>query len=56
MAANQTVCTWFEQRSIIKFLVTENCKPCEICRRMCDVYGDKKNKKIPWSGDTFTLQ
>ena len=28
----------FEQRSIIKFLVTEKGKPCEIYWRICDVY------------------
>ena len=27
-----------EQRSVIKFLVAEKCKPCEIYRRLCDVY------------------
>ena len=39
MAAYQT--KWFrlEQRSVIKFLVTEKCKPCESYRRMCDVRG-----------------
>ena len=29
----------FEQMSVIKFLVTENCKPCEIYRRIFDVHG-----------------
>ena len=28
------------QRSVIKFLVAEKSKPCEIYRRMCDVYGE----------------
>ena len=28
-----------EQRSIIKFFLEEKCKPCEMYRRMCDVYG-----------------
>ena len=37
MAANH--CCRLEQRSVIKFLVTEKCKQCEIYKRMCDVYG-----------------
>ena len=36
-----------EQRSIIKYLVAETCKPCEIYRTLCDVYEEtcfnKKN-------------
>ena len=38
MAANQ----WlrFEQRSVIKVLVAEKCKPLEIYRRMFDAYGE----------------
>ena len=27
-----------KQSSVIKFLVAEKCKPCEIYRKMCDVY------------------
>ena len=38
MVANQTECTRLEQSSLIKFLVAEKFKPCEIYRRMCDVY------------------
>ena len=38
MTANQTECSRFEQRSVIKFLVAEKCKPCEIYRRICNVY------------------
>ena len=38
MAANQTEGRGLEQRSVIKFLVVVKCKPCEIYRRMCDVY------------------
>ena len=38
MVVNQTVCSRFEQRSVIKFLVAKKCKPCKIYRRMCDVY------------------
>ena len=40
MAANQTESSRLEQRSVIKFLVAEKCKPCEIYRRMSDVYGE----------------
>ena len=29
-----------EQRSVIKYLLAEKYKPCEIYRRMCDVYGE----------------
>ena len=36
IVTNQTQCTRLEQRSIIKFLIPEKSKPCEICRRMCD--------------------
>ena len=35
---NQTECSGLEQRSLIKFFVDEKCKPCEIYRRMCDMY------------------
>ena len=38
MEANQIECSRLEQRSVIKFMVMEKCKPCEIYRRMCDVY------------------
>ena len=38
MAANQTECFMIKQRSVIKFLVAERYKPCEIYRRMCDAY------------------
>ena len=38
MAANQIACFWLEQSSVLKFLVVEKCKPCEIYRRICDVY------------------
>ena len=49
MAANQ--CSWLEQRSVIKFLVTDKCKLYEINRKMYGVYADacfckkKINKK-----------
>ena len=38
--ANQTECSWLEQRSVMKFLVVKKRKPCEIYRRICDVYGE----------------
>ena len=40
IVANQTGCSRFEQRSFIKFLVAEKCKPCKIYRTMGDVYGE----------------
>ena len=40
MAANETQCSRIEQRSLIKFLLAEKCKPREIYRRICDVYGE----------------
>ena len=40
MAANQTDCCKFEQRSVIKFLVGKKSKPYEIYGRICDVYGE----------------
>ena len=39
--SNQTECSRLEQRSVIKFLVAEKCKPCEIYRRIYDVYTKK---------------
>ena len=30
-----------EQRSVMKYLLAEKCKPCEIYRRMYDVYGEE---------------
>ena len=38
MVASQT--EYLKQRSVIKFMVAEKCKPCEIYRRMCDEYGE----------------
>ena len=32
--------SWIEQRTVIKVLLAEKCKPCEIYRRMYDVYGE----------------
>ena len=36
MAANQSD-PRLKSSLFIKFLVAEKCKPCEICRRMCNV-------------------
>ena len=38
--ANQTEYSRLEQRSLMKFLVAEKCKPYEIYKRICDVYGE----------------
>ena len=35
-----------EQRSVIKYLLAEKCKPCEIYRRMCDVYVEAGLRQI----------
>ena len=40
MAANQTDCSRLEQKSFIKCLHAEKCKPSEIYRKMSDVYGE----------------
>ena len=49
MVANQTECSGYEQRLVIKYFVIENCKPYEIYTRMRDVYGKacfSKKKKM----------
>ena len=47
MIANQTEFSILEQRSFIKVLPSVKCKPCDIYRRMCDVYGKARfTKKI----------
>ena len=38
--ANQTEYSRLEQRSLMKFLVAEKCKPYEIYKRIYDVYGE----------------
>ena len=38
MLLNQSECSRFEQRLVIKFLVDEKCKACEIYGRMFDVF------------------
>ena len=41
-----------EQRSVIKYLVAEMCKPCEIYRKMCVMYREacfsKKKNLYKW--------
>ena len=37
MASNQVESSRLEQKSVIKFLMAEKYKPCEIYRRMCNV-------------------
>ena len=47
MVENQTEYWRFEQKSVIKFLVAEKCKPCEINRRICNVYEEASlNQKM----------
>ena len=40
MVANQIECSRLEQRSVLEFLVAEKGKPCDIYRRMNDVYAE----------------
>ena len=56
MAVNQTEYAWREQRSVMKFLPAEKCKPCEIYRRFCDVYREACYRKsiYKWSKDRLT--
>ena len=49
MVANQTESARLEQRSVIKFLLAEKCKQCEIYKTMCDVY-----REI-WAEHRFTI-
>ena len=37
MVKNRTEYSWLEQRSVIKFLLVEKCKPCEFYWEICDV-------------------
>ena len=39
MAANQIKCLRLQQRFVMKFLLAEKCKQCEIYRRVCDIKG-----------------
>ena len=52
MVANQILCFRLEQRSVIKFLVAEKCKPSEIysimyneCGEACFIKKKKEKKK-----------
>ena len=38
MVTNQTESSGLEQKSVIKFLEDDKCKPCEIYRRICNVF------------------
>ena len=58
MAANETEGSRLEQKSIIKFVLTENCKPYEIYRRICDVYGEicfSQKNVYRWAKDGFAI-
>ena len=49
MVANQTKGSRLEQRTVTKFLMAEKYKPCEVYRRMCDMYrevGLNKKEKV----------
>ena len=49
MVTNQTECFILEQRSVMKSLLVENCKQCQIYTRKCDMYIElcfSKKKKI----------
>ena len=41
MVENQTEYSRLEQRSVIKFVMAEKCKSCEIYWRTCDVNGEE---------------
>ena len=57
MGTNQTKSSRFEQRSVKKFLVAEKCNPCEIYRRMCDVYREACfSQKMFTNGLNMSLQ
>ena len=56
MVENQTECSILEQRSLIKFLVTDMCKPWDIYRRMCDEYREtyfNQNSLYKWAKNGF---
>ena len=46
MMVNQTEFSRLEQRSLMKFLVAQNYKPCEIYKRMCEVYAGTRFHQI----------
>ena len=53
MVATQTDCSMLEQRSVIKFLVVEECNLCENYGRICDIYVEtcfrKKCSQTDWT-------
>ena len=58
MPAKQTVCSRLEQRCVIKLLVAEKCKSCEIYRRICAVYGKacfSKKNVFKWAKYVFAM-
>ena len=63
MAANQTTCSLFEQRSVIKVLMAEKSKTCKIyrlcdftkkCLQMVKMQSVRKDRNR--SGNTLTLR
>ena len=48
---------YFNLKKHLKFKVTKKCKPCEVYRRMCDVYGEgcfsKKKNLYKWAKHGF---
>ena len=59
MAENQTESFRLEQRSVIRFLMAEKYKPCEIYRKMCNMYGEDfllKKSIYWWAKHGFALQ
>ena len=55
MVANQTDSFKLENRLIVKFLLTENCKQCKIYWRMCHVYVETRFIKRKYSQIGSTL-
>ena len=56
MVVNQ--CSKLEQRSVIKFLVAEKCKPCESYWRMYNVNREayfSQKKSLQWSKYGFVI-
>ena len=41
MVANQTEYCRHEQRSLIKSFVDDRCKPCDLYKRMYDMFGEE---------------
>ena len=59
METNQTECSRFEQRYVIKFLLTKKCKQCEIYKRKCDMYREvcfsEKEDIYKWAKHRFAI-